>query len=126
MLAARTGERRRRMRRAAALEADRDHPDPVLGVDRKHRQQLIRVALWIPAVRVRIRPVADGCRILVVEDRLGHAGIEQLAFGGLAWRGHPAVDQEARALDRDRGLRWRNERPPDARLLPECDERGKQ
>src|SRR5207247_10278868 len=99
MLAARTGECRRRVGRAAALEADRDHPDPVLGVDRKHRQQLIRVALRIPAVRVRIRPIADACRILVVEDRLSNWGAEQLAFAGLARRSPPATDPEARCLD---------------------------
>ena len=124
VVTARAGERRRRVRRAAALEADRDHPDPVLRVGRQHGQELVHVPLRVPQVRIGVDPITDRGGVVVVEDRLGHAGIEQLAFGRLSRRGQLTIDQEPGAVHRDHGLRCGDDGAADARLKSDGDGRG--
>ena len=101
MVASRTG---RAGARTSALQPDRDHADAVLRIGGQHRHELVGVALRIPPAGIGVFPLAGGGRVLVVEDGLGHPGVEQEAFGRLAGRGPFAIDQKLRALDGHHGV----------------------
>ena len=85
----------------ASLEADRHHVQPVRSVRRQHRDELVGVALRIPDSGVGIGPAAHRLRVVVVEDRVRHPGVEKQAADLPARIGHGAVDREPGPADPD-------------------------
>ena len=76
--------------RAAALQVERDREQPVLPPLRHRGDELARVAVGVPLLRVGIGPLPDGLRVQVVEGRLHHPAVQQQAFDLLAFQVRPS------------------------------------
>src|SRR5439155_19665186 len=92
--------------RVAALQVDRECQQSVAAPLRHGGDELVGVPLAVPALRIRIRPLAARLGVEVVEDALHQTRVEQQALDllllpGAAGVGRAAVQQKYVAADRD-------------------------
>ncbi len=82
--------------REAALQTDRERHDAVGNVLWNTADELFGIA-----ARIEVREVRSRGRPCILEDRVHHSHIHEQTFGGASFMRRPAVDQPARAVNRD-------------------------